>query len=352
MSDPTGLPDQEPGSPHPREVYELYGHQAEEAKLAESLEGGRRPHAWLICGPKGVGKATLAYRLARRLLGAAAFGDAPLGSDPDDPIVRKIAQGSHPDLRTATRLDPEKNEIKRDVTVLSVRQLTSFFALTADGVGGARVGIVDCADDMSMSAANALLKTLEEPPAGGSLILLSHAPGRLLPTLRSRCRKIALHPLTTDEMARVLPDIDPVCRALARGCPGRAKALAALNIGQIYTAMSAHLSGLPRAPLDEALALGERSQANGDTFLALFDMLADWLARAGRAGLGLPIDEIEAGESAVLGRLAANAGPDKAAECWTKMRELREAVDGLNLDRGLATLEALRIVRAELSPRH
>jgi hypothetical protein len=116
--------------------------------------------------------------------------------------------------------------------------------------------------------------------------------------------------------------------------------------------MSAHLSGLPRAPLDEALALGERSQANGDTFLALFDMLADWLARAGRAGLGLPIDEIEAGESAVLGRLAANAGPDKAAECWTKMRELREAVDGLNLDRGLATLEALRIVRAELSPRH
>jgi DNA polymerase-3 subunit delta' len=180
MSEETPGPDQEPGSPHPRAVFKLFGHEAAEAELAASLLGGRSHHAWLITGPKGVGKATLAYRFARRLLGAAHEATSPLASAPDDPVSRKIAQGSHADLRTATRLDPEKGEIKRDVTVAAIRDLTQFFTMTADGAGGARVGIVDCADDMSSNAANALLKTLEEPPPGGTLILLAHAPGRLL----------------------------------------------------------------------------------------------------------------------------------------------------------------------------
>jgi DNA polymerase III subunit delta' len=351
MSDDITLPDQEPGSAHPRAVQELFGHLEAEQAIADSLKGGRPHHAWLITGPKGVGKATLAYRFARRLLGAKALDDRPLSCDPDDPVVRKIAQGAHPDLRTATRLDPEKNEIKRDVTVLAIRTLTSFFSMTADGASGVRVGVVDCADDMSVSAANALLKTLEEPPPGGTLILLAHTPGRLLPTIRSRCRKLSLAPLSDAELGQALPDIDPTTRALAAGCPGRAKALQALGGEKIYRTLSRHLSGLPRAPLDEALALAELA-GNGDKFNALFDMLEDWLARAGRAGLGLPIEEIEPGESAILARLSANAGTDAAAHAWTKIRDLRRSVEALNLDKGLATLDALRAVRADLSPVH
>jgi DNA polymerase III subunit delta' len=351
MSDDLALPDQEPGSPHPRAVQELFGHEEAERAMANSLSSDRLHHAWLITGPKGVGKATLAYRFARRLLGARALDDRPLSCDPDDPIVSKIASGAHPDLRTATRVDPEKYEIKRDVSVAAVRALTHFFTMKADGASGVRVGIVDCADDMNTNAANALLKTLEEPPAGGVLILLSHMPGRLLPTIRSRCRKLVLSPLSSDALKSALPQVDATSRALARGCPGRAKALAALGGEKLYASLTRHLSGLPRAPLDEALALAEIG-GNADKFNALFDMLEDWLARAGRAGLGLPIDEIDPGESAILARLTGNARSDAAASAWQQVRDLRAKVDALNLDRGLATLEALRGVRAELAPLH
>ena len=351
MSEDAATPDQEPGSPHPRAVFELFGHETAEAELADSLSGGRSHHAWLITGPKGVGKATLAYRFARRLLGASPASTSPLASLPDDPISRKIAQGAHADLRTATRLDPEKGEIKRDVTVAAIRDLTHFFTMTSDGAGGARVGIVDCADDMSSNAANALLKTLEEPPPGGTLILLAHAPGRLLPTLRSRCRRLDLACLSEDAMAKALPDVDVTTRALGAGRPGRARALAALNAAKLYGSLSRYLSGLPRAPLDEALALAEAC-SDADRFHAVFDMMEDWLARAGRAGPGLEISEIEPGESILLARLAAGAGTAGAAKAWSHVREVRTKVEALNLDRSLATLEALRAIRADLAPIH
>ena len=349
MNDEASTPDQEPGSPHPREVFDLFGHEAAEAELAESILGGRSHHAWLITGPKGVGKATLAYRFARRLLGAAQEVSSPLASAPDDLVSRKIAQGAHADLRTATRLDPEKGEVKRDVTVAAIRDLTQFFTMTADGIVGARVGIVDCADDMSSSAANALLKTLEEPPPGGTLILLAHAPGRLLPTLRSRCRRLELMCLSDQAMAKALPDLDATTRALAAGRPGRARALAALGAAKLYGSLSRHLSGLPRAPLNEALDLAEAC-SDADRFHAAFDMMEDWLARAGRAGLGLEISEIEPGESVLLARLAAGAGIDGAAKAWSHVREVRTKVEALNLDRSLATIEVLRAIRADLTP--
>ncbi|MFN9613466.1 MAG: DNA polymerase III subunit delta', partial [Hyphomonadaceae bacterium] len=198
---------------------------------------------------------------------------------------------------------------------------------------------------------NALLKTLEEPPAGGTLILLAHAPGRLLPTLRSRCRRLDLTCLSEEAMAKALPDIDATTRALGAGRPGRARALAALNASKLYGSLSRHLSGLPRAPLDEALSLADAC-SDADRFHAVFDMMEDWLARAGRAGLGLEISEIEPGESVLLARLAAGAGTDAAAKAWSHVREVRTKVEAFNLDRSLATLEALRAIRADLSPMH
>jgi DNA polymerase III subunit delta' len=349
MSETALGPDQEQGSPHPREVFDLFGHEAGELALCDSLRGGRPHHAWLFVGPKGVGKATLAYRFARAILGAQRTNPQSLSSAPDDPTNRKITAGSHPDLRTATRFDVEDFKVKRDVSVASIRDITQFFSMKADGQNGARVAIIDSADDMNPSAANALLKTLEEPPAGGTLILISHAPGRLLPTIRSRCRKLVLSPLSETKMKEAVPDASQTVRALAMGCPGRARTLASLDAEKMYKMLSRHLAGLPRAPLDEALALSEMA-GNSDKFVVLFDMLEDWLARAGRAGLGMPIAEIEPGESAVLGRLGANAALDGPALAWEKLRETRHGVDALNLDRGLATLDALRWVRAQMTP--
>ncbi|GIU65955.1 DNA polymerase III subunit delta' [Candidatus Phycosocius spiralis] len=351
MTQDIQLPDQETGSQHPRAVFDLFGHAHAENELASSLQNGRSHHAWLITGPKGVGKATLAYRFARRLLGAKPASGSPLASDRDDPCVRKIAQGSHSDLRTATRFDPEKHEIKRDVSVAAIRELTAFFTMTADGANGARVGIVDCADDMSVSAANALLKTLEEPPPGATIILIAHAPGRLLPTLRSRCRRLDLLPLSDQEMAMALPSMDATTLALSGGRLGRAYALVHVQGAKLYRLLTRHLAGLPRAPLDEALALADTT-GDADTFHAVFDMLEDWLARAGRAGLGLSIREVEPGESAVLARLAANAGQDSCARAWSKVRDVRLRVESLNLDRSLATLDVLRTIREDLSPIH
>jgi DNA polymerase-3 subunit delta' len=342
------LPDQEPGSPHPRDVHELVGHETAEATLAAAIASGRVPHAWLLTGPKGVGKATLAYRFARRLLGAAGpAGD--LDCAPDDPVSRRIAQGAHPDFRTATRLDPEEQKIKRDVGVSAIRTLTAFFEKKADGPTGRRVGLVDCADEMNDSAANALLKTLEEPPPGAILILLSHAPGRLLPTIRSRCRRLRLEPLAAGDLALAAPLADPVDLALAGGAPGRARALHAIGAARLYKAASAHLSGLPRAPLGEALALADQAGDAG-RFQVLFDILEGWIARAARAGRGLPIEEVEPGESAAMARLASTAALDGMADAWSRVRALRASAEQDNLDKGSATLEALRVIRAAFAP--
>lgn len=343
------LPDQEPGAPHPRETFELHGHEAAEAEMARALAGGRLHHAWMLHGPKGVGKATLAWRFARVLLGARPVeGGRPLAVAPDDPVARRLATGGHPDLRPVTRMDSE-GQVQRQVTIGSVRTMIRFFELSADQAGGRRVAIVDAADDMNDAAQNALLKTLEEPPSGAVLLLVCHAPGALLPTIRSRCRRLALSPLDPQALADAVPEADAVTRALSGGCPGRARALAALDAGRLYTDLSRHLSGLPRAPLDEALALAEAA-ARPERFHALFDMLEGWLARAARAATGLAVDEIEPGESAALARLAANAEPGAAAELWSLVRRTRHAATRNNLDPGLATLDMLRAARQRLAP--
>lgn len=343
------LPDQAPGAPHPRAVFDLFGHDEAARELESALAGARLHHAWLLTGPRGVGKATLAYRFARRYLGAAPAQGAPLACDPGDPVARRIAQGAHPDLRTATRFDPEEGRVRRDVVVSAVRELTGFFELRADNALGRRVGLVDCADDLTESAANALLKTLEEPPPGGLLILIAHAPGAILRTIRSRCRTLTLSPLPPAELARAVPQADAATRAIARGCPGRALVLAGLDAGGLYRKLSAHLAGLPRAPLGEALALAEAAGSDPDRAAVLFDLLQDWLDRAAHAGLALPAREIEPGESATLARLVTGPGPGAVASAHEGVQRIRSAMDGLNLDRVSAVLEALRLVRTALA---
>jgi DNA polymerase III subunit delta' len=345
---PDLLPDQEPGCPHPRETFALYGHQEAEHALATALAGPRMHHAWIIAGPKGCGKATLAYRVARRALGAAPLDPATLATSPDDPVCRKIGNGAHPDVRTATRWHVGENKIGASIAVDTIRSLTSFFELCADDAGGRRVAIIDAADEMNPNAANALLKTLEEPPPGALILLVTHAPGRLLPTIKSRCRRIDLKPLDDAILSQATKITDDTLIGLARGAPGRALALGSLGAGGQYRALSTWLSMLPKASRKGAQQLAA-SAGTVEKFKLFADILADWLARAARAGTGLAISEIEPGESLIMARLAQAAGPEACGKLWTGIQQVRGQVEGINLDPTAAVLHTLNLVAAGLA---
>src|SRR6202163_286879 len=192
---------------HPRETTALSGHREAEQALLNAYRSGRIPHAWLIGGAQGIGKATLAYRMARFVL-AHGSANAPevqraesLGVDPSDPVARHIAAGAHGGLLTLERTTNDKGVLRTVITVDETRETISFFGSTA-AVEGWRVCIVDTVDELNPNAANALLKILEEPPRQSLFLLVSHAPARVLPTIQSRCRKLALRPLAVDDVIR------------------------------------------------------------------------------------------------------------------------------------------------------
>ncbi len=194
----------------PRETSVLFGHQEAEQALLESYQSGRIPHAWLIGGAPGIGKATLAYRLARFVLAhpdpkAPAVQKAPtLALDPDNPVARRIAAQAQGDLLVLERtINEQTGKLYTVIRVDDVRRTVSFFGSTA-GEGGWRIAIVDAVDDLQREGANALLKVLEEPPARTLLLLVSHAPGRELPTIRSRCRRLLLRPLEVADVVRAI----------------------------------------------------------------------------------------------------------------------------------------------------
>src|SRR6476646_7262774 len=220
-------------APDPRANPLLLGHETAEATLLDAMRSGRIHHAWLITGPDGVGKATLAYRLARRLL-AGMPSDNSLALDPQHPVFRRVAAGAHADLHTVERAyDEKRRRMRTQIAVEDVRGISTFMSLTP-AEGGWRVAIVDGAEEMNQSSANALLKILEEPPPRAILLLICSSPGRLLPTIRSRCRRLRLSPLDDTAMGALLAGYLPALDAdergrlitLAEGSPGRALMLA------------------------------------------------------------------------------------------------------------------------------
>src|ERR1700738_46384 len=192
-------------APHPRETTVLFGHREAEAALLNAYRSGRILHAWLIGGAQGIGKATLAYRMARFVL---AHRD-PLAADvqraetlfvnPSDPVARHIAAGAHGGLLTLERSLNDKGVLRTVITVDETRETIPFFGSTA-AVAGWRGCILGTVDELNPNAANALLKILEEPPQQSLFLLVSHAPARVLPTIQSRCRKLALRPLAVDDV--------------------------------------------------------------------------------------------------------------------------------------------------------
>src|SRR3954467_12445650 len=246
--------------PHPRATGELFGHAEAEQTLLEAYRGGRIPHAWLIGGEAGIGKATLAYRMARFVLthpdpAAPAVQNAKsLAVPTDNPVARRVAGQAHGDLLTLERVINEKTGKLFTVTrVDNVRRTVPFFGSTA-GEGGWRVAVVDPLEDLNREGENALLKVLEEPPPRALLLLVSHAPGRVLPTIRSRCRTLILRPLETGDALRATTaavgedaSADEIRAAAeaAEGSVGRALTLLEGDALELRRQMMAVLDRLP-----------------------------------------------------------------------------------------------------------
>ena len=204
-------PGEIPGVPRPREQTDLLGQEAAERAFREAIGAGRLHHAWLIGGPKGIGKATLAFRVARHLLARGDGAGVPdsLALPPGHTVARQVAGLSHPNLVLLRRQKaPGAKTVPTQIGVDAARRALHLFSATSADAGY-RICIVDCADELNLASANALLKVIEEPPPRSLFLIVSHAPGRLLPTIRSRCRRLALKPLTSGEVARVLRSLGP-----------------------------------------------------------------------------------------------------------------------------------------------
>ncbi|QBX99332.1 DNA polymerase III subunit delta' [Rhodophyticola sp. CCM32] len=324
------------GAPHPRETAELFGQAEAEAGFLTAFTSDRLHHAWLLTGPRGVGKATLAWRMARFLLatppetGEALFATPQpdnLDIPTDHPIARRLRALSEPGLMLLRRpWDQKTKRFKAQITVDEVRKLKDFFALSASD-GGRRVVIVDAADEMNTNAANALLKVLEEPPAKAILLLVAHQPSRLLPTILSRCRRLRLTGLPEADLSRALAragvetDSSGALAELAEGSVGEAVRLADLDGLTLYADLVALFASMPGMDRARASKLAEAAGARGaearfDLTLALIDRLLSRLARAGTTGTAPP--DIVAGEGEMLLRLA----PDPAvARGWADLAQ-------------------------------
>ena len=264
-------------------AWPLYGHSSEEAQFLSAAQSGHLHHGWLLEGPSGIGKSRLAKRIASFILGANTLSSNTLDATSDDAVVQKIVAGSHPDLRWVWRKPDEKGKIKQDIPVGDIRSLNQFFSLKS-GMGGWRVGVIDSLDELNRNGANALLKTLEEPPSNCLLILISHGTRTVLPTIKSRCRSLRLRPLGEDDTMAALKSAgvgDARSAAkLARGRPGLGIELSAPSSMAAASAVRSYLRALPR-PSDTLMAQVIRTAgADPKAFDAFSGELLDWLQTA------------------------------------------------------------------------
>jgi DNA polymerase-3 subunit delta' len=324
----------EPPIVHPRETTVLFGHREAEMALLSAYRSGRIPHAWLIGGAAGIGKATLAYRMARFVLAhrdphASDVQRAEtLFVDPSDAVARQVAAGAHGGLLTLERTQNDKGVMRTVITVDETRETISFFGSTAAGEGW-RVCVVDTVDELNPNAANALLKILEEPPHRSLFLLVSHAPARVLPTILSRCRKLPLRPLATNEVihaAAQAADIavdDPALHEAADAAEGsvsRALTLLGGDALKLHQRTAALLAILPQIDPRELHALGEALGVSDRVALAAFiDSVDRWVSQRLRAD--------DANANANLPRLA------RLAEVWEKINRAARDTEAYNLER-------------------
>lgn len=335
-------PERLEGTSHPRDTERLFGQAEAEARFLEAYHSSRLHHAWLLSGPQGVGKATMAWRIARFLLtrsetteGPGLFMEAPLTETtldvlPDDPVVARMQAGSEPRLFKITRsVNPDTKRLRDMIVVDDVRALGRFLSMSA-AEGGRRVVIIDAADEMNTQAANALLKMLEEPPRLTTFLLVAHQPAALLPTIRSRCRELRLATLGPEDMRLALQaagfdqDLNEAkakaLAALSGGSVGAAARLLKLDGLTLYSELVGTMATLPNIDRARVQRLADSMSQRGaeerlDLFLVLLEMLLFRLARAGAAGQNAPADPQEP-------ELFARLSPDmQAAQRWAKLSD-------------------------------
>ena len=324
--------EQEIAAKHPRETSDLFGHSEAEAALLSAYRSGRIPHAWLIGGAQGIGKATLAFRMARFVL-ANRHPLAPqvqraqdLAVDPSDPVARQVASAAHGGLLVLERGLNDRGVMRTVITVDETRETITFFGSTA-AVEGWRVCIVDTVDELNPNAANALLKILEEPPQQSLFLLASHAPSRVLPTILSRCRKLLLRPLAETDVIRAAAaatDIaadDPALAEAAQAAEGsvaRALTLLGGDALKLQQKTAALLASLPQVDPRELHSLGDALGLSDRVALAAFiDGVDRWIGEKMRAG----------DANANLPRLA------RLAEVWEKIVRAARDTEAYNLER-------------------
>ncbi len=323
-------PDRIAGAPHPRETATLYGQSKAEADFLEAFGAGRLHSGWLITGPRGVGKATLAWKIATFLLAnpeVGLFGEPSLAVDPDHQDARLIQAGAHPRLSLIRRpWDDKTKKLKTEITVDAVRGLKNFFHLSAAD-GGRRVVIVDAADELNRNAANAILKELEEPPSDTTILLVAHQPSRLLPTIRSRCRELRCARLGADDLQKALTQAghpseqSESLATLAGGSAGDAIRLLNHDGLPLYAELMKLFDGLPHIDRPAALRLADScvGRAADVRFGMTLDLIDLFLSRAARAGLmGEPNAQAAPGEARLLARLSPN---DRAARAWAQLQQ-------------------------------
>jgi DNA polymerase III subunit delta' len=325
---------------HPRLTRRLLGHEAAEQRLIAAWQSGRMHHAWLLAGPRGIGKATLAYRFARFLFDrpepAASGAPQSLEVATEAAAATLVAARSHPDLMVVERaLDPKTERLRGAISVQDARVASHFFSLSP-AMGGWRICIVDAADDLNSESANALLKVLEEPPSRSVFLIVAHAPGRLLATIRSRSIRLDLKPLATGQVVEAMEALGAgetssadelaAIAALSQGSPGRAVNLIGSQGAKLFLKFQEVAGGRPpfaRAPLLEIAGQLRRVDAAED-FPVFSDLLSDWIAATART--------------------RAVSGGVSAAQPWARAHQdighsIRRA-NALNLDRRQVLLEA------------
>jgi DNA polymerase III subunit delta' len=336
--------------PAPEERADWLGEPAAERTLIEAYRSGRMHHGWLIGGPKGIGKATLAYRFARFAFANPDPAAADVTAAPDlsvptgHPAFRRVANRAHPNLLALERpFNEETKRYRTELTVPEIRRTVSFFGSTS-GEPGWRIAIVDPADDMNPNAANALLKVLEEPPARSLFFLICHAPGRLLPTIRSRTRRLELAPLPPEAIVTALRDRAGegagadlgLAARLAEGSLRRAILLVEEGGIETYRAMTALLARLPALAVADLHAFADSVTGRGadDAYHGFLDLLRDWLGRRVRR-------EPEPAAGSTVSAVVATVPLARWAEVWEKVERSAADAEEYNLDRKQVVLSTL-----------